>query len=123
MVSSDTVKGDDLEREVYLVRRMAAKQLVDKGFDWRADMYICSLSSRTIVYKGMTNADALGMFFKDLTDPEYAANFCVYHRRFRYDARSLFPPLCDSHHSGMCKGYIVFFQGLCCLPYALPSCC
>lgn len=36
---------------------MAAKQLVDKGLDWRADMYFCSLSSRTIVYKGMTNAN------------------------------------------------------------------
>lgn len=26
---------------------------------------------------------ALGMFYKDLADPDYATNFCVYHRRFR----------------------------------------
>lgn len=36
---------------------MMAKRLVDKGLDWRADMYFCSLSGRTIVYKGMTNAN------------------------------------------------------------------
>lgn len=57
MVSSEKTSGDALEREMYLLRRMAAKLLVDRGFDWQSDMYICSLSSRTIVYKGMTNAN------------------------------------------------------------------
>lgn len=42
---------------MYLLRRMMAKCLVDEGLDWRADMYFCSLSSRTIVYKGMTSAN------------------------------------------------------------------
>lgn len=41
-----------------------AKRLVDKGLDWRTDMYFCSLSVRTIVYKGMTNANVRrGLFF------------------------------------------------------------
>ncbi|CAN0483925.1 unnamed protein product [Laminaria digitata] len=57
MVSSEANSGDELEREMYLLRRMTAKLLVDQGMDWRHDMYFCSLSSRTIVYKGMTNAD------------------------------------------------------------------
>lgn len=57
MVSSETTSGDALEREMYLLRRMAAKLLVDRGLDWRQDMYFCSLSTRTIVYKGMTNAN------------------------------------------------------------------
>lgn len=57
MVSSETASGDALEREMYLLRRMAAKMLVDRGLDWRKDMYFCSLSTRTIVYKGMTNAN------------------------------------------------------------------
>lgn len=57
MVSSETTSGDDLEREMYLLRRMAAKLLVDRGLNWRKDMYFCSLSTRTIVYKGMTNAN------------------------------------------------------------------
>ena len=57
MVSSELNSGDALEREMYLLRRMTAKLLVDQGFDWRRDMYFCSLSSRTVVYKGMTNAN------------------------------------------------------------------
>lgn len=57
LLSSDRASGDILEREIYLLRRMAAKKLNDQGLDWRADTYICSLSTRTIVYKGMTNAN------------------------------------------------------------------
>lgn len=57
MVSSPTTSGDALEREIYLLRRMSAKLLVDRNLDWRKDMYFCSLSTRTIVYKGMTNAN------------------------------------------------------------------
>lgn len=57
LLSSDRASGDALEREIYLLRRMAAKKLNDQGLDWRADAYICSLSTRTIVYKGMTNAN------------------------------------------------------------------
>ncbi|CAM9682515.1 unnamed protein product, partial [Ectocarpus sp. 12 AP-2014] len=91
MVSSETTSGDALEREMYLLRRMAAKLLVDRGFDWQSDMYICSLSTRTIVYKGMTNANALGMFYKDLKDPDYATTFCVYHRRFSTNTMPKWP--------------------------------
>ncbi|CAN0178510.1 unnamed protein product [Ectocarpus sp. 4 AP-2014] len=91
MVTSEKTSGDALEREMYLLRRMAAKLLVDRGFDWQSDMYICSLSSRTIVYKGMTNANALGMFYKDLKDPDYATTFCVYHRRFSTNTMPKWP--------------------------------
>eukprot|EP00903_Cladosiphon_okamuranus_P012610 g11799.t1 len=91
MVSSETTAGDALEREMYLLRRMAAKLLVDRGLNWQKDMYFCSLSSRTIVYKGMTNANALGIFYKDLKDPEYATTFCVYHRRFSTNTMPKWP--------------------------------
>lgn len=55
-MSSPTAYGDALEREMYLLRRTMAKSLEDKGLDWHINMYFCSLSSRTIVYKGMTNS-------------------------------------------------------------------
>ncbi|CAM9585382.1 unnamed protein product [Sphacelaria rigidula] len=91
MVSSDKGSEDALERELYLLRRMMAKRLVDQGFDWRRDMYFCSLSGRTIVYKGMTNANALGKFYTDLTDPDFKSNFCVYHRRFSTNTMPKWP--------------------------------
>jgi glutamate synthase (ferredoxin) len=44
--------------------------------------YICSISSRTIVYKGMLRSCDLGLFYKDLKDPRYKSPFAIYHRRF-----------------------------------------
>lgn len=46
------------------------------------DGYLCSLSSRTIVYKGMLRSCDLPLFYKDLVDPLYTTTFSVYHRRF-----------------------------------------
>merc|ERR1711871_1523737 len=44
--------------------------------------YICSMSSQTIVYKGMLRSNDVGKFYKDLTNPSYETTFAVYHRRF-----------------------------------------
>ncbi|CAM9447174.1 unnamed protein product, partial [Discosporangium mesarthrocarpum] len=88
---SGKVSGDQLEREVYLIRRMIAKALVDVGLDWHEDMYFCSVSSRTIIYKGMTDANALGKFYKDLVNPDYLTTFCVYHRRFSTNTMPRWP--------------------------------
>ena len=46
------------------------------------EAYVCSLSSRTIIYKGMLRSCDLSLFYKDLKDPSYESNFAVYHRRF-----------------------------------------
>ena len=47
-----------------------------------ADFYIASLSTRTIVYKGMVRAQALAEFYPELKDPDYNVNWGVFHRRF-----------------------------------------
>lgn len=44
--------------------------------------YVCSFSTRTIVYKGMLRSCDLPRFYKDLTNPDYESVFAVYHRRF-----------------------------------------
>ena len=75
--------GDELERQFYLVRRKIVKALQAQGtVKPGEDFYICSLSSRTIVYKGMVRSAVLGKFYSDLTDPRFTAAFAVYHRRF-----------------------------------------
>ncbi len=61
---------DDLERKLYIVRKraeseIAATDLPDKGF-----FYIPSLSSRTIVYKGLLLAHQISEFYTELTDPD-----------------------------------------------------
>ena len=83
VVIAGTTTGDELERQLYLVRRKIVKALQAEGTIEPGDnFYICSLSSRTIVYKGMVRSAVLGEFYSDLTNPEFKAAFAVYHRRF-----------------------------------------
>jgi glutamate synthase (ferredoxin) len=83
IIIAGTTTGDDLERQLYLVRRKIVKALQSDGtVNSGDDFYICSLSSRTIVYKGMVRSAVLGEFYSDLTNPKFTAAFAVYHRRF-----------------------------------------
>lgn len=78
----DTVPNEtsqDFNKLLYNIRRE-----IQGGFRKRACefSYVCSLSSKTIVYKGMLRSCDLGAFYKDLQDPRFASSFAVYHRRF-----------------------------------------
>ena len=73
---------DALERKLYVVRKraetaVAASDLREKGF-----FYMPSLSSRTIVYKGLLLAPQITHFYKELSDPEVVSAMCVVHQRF-----------------------------------------
>jgi glutamate synthase (ferredoxin) len=76
-LAADTT-GDELERQLYITRKRIFKAVKPIS----EDFYICSLSSRTIVYKGMVRSAILGDFYADLKNPEYKSAFAVYHRRF-----------------------------------------
>jgi len=54
-------------------------------------LYIASFSSKTIVYKGMMQSAVLPAFYNDLTDPDFATNFCIYHRRFSTNTNPKWP--------------------------------
>ncbi len=83
VIITGTSTGDELERQLYLVRRKIVKALqLDGRVKPGDDFYICSLSGRTIVYKGMVRSAVLGKFYADLTNPKFTAAFAVYHRRF-----------------------------------------
>ncbi|MCS6951772.1 MAG: glutamate synthase large subunit [Bryobacterales bacterium] len=73
---------DALERKLYVVRKraeaeIAASDLREKGF-----FYIPSLSSRTIVYKGLLLAPQIARFYCELSDPEVVSALCLVHQRF-----------------------------------------
>jgi glutamate synthase domain-containing protein 2/glutamate synthase domain-containing protein 1/glutamate synthase domain-containing protein 3 len=44
--------------------------------------YYCSLSSKTIVYKGLLTPEQLGPFYQDLNDPEFESTFVIFHQRY-----------------------------------------
>ncbi|NLE22186.1 MAG: glutamate synthase subunit alpha [Actinobacteria bacterium] len=80
---SPTLAGDELERALLLARRAVGRALHRQRVIRRLDdLYICSLSSRTVVYKGMLTAPVLPEFYPDLQDPRYVSHFAVLHRRF-----------------------------------------
>ena len=70
------------ERALYLLRRRMENAARDLDFPGHECFYVCSLSPRTIVYKGMLSADQIVGYFPDLTDPEVKSALCLVHQRF-----------------------------------------
>ncbi|MDT2388196.1 glutamate synthase large subunit [Enterococcus avium] len=66
----------DFEDRLYRLRRKLEKTY------HAGEMAICSLSSKTIVYKGMLHAYQVGIFYDDLQDEDFAASIAVVHSRF-----------------------------------------
>ena len=92
IVASPSLRGDELERGLYKVRRRIAKALESSETSkWSDDFYICSFSNRTIVYKGMVRSSVLGEFYHDLKNPDYQSAFAVYHRRFSTNTMPKWP--------------------------------
>ena len=67
-------KGLDFDRKLYIVRRVFEQS--------NDNSYVVSLSSRTIVYKGMFLVGELRLFFHDLQDPDYVSAIALVHSRF-----------------------------------------
>src|SRR5215208_2629685 len=69
--------GEGFERKLYVIRR----RLHDAVQDTHGG-YVVSLSSRTIVYKGLLKGQQLPRFYRDLTDPAFASAIALVHERF-----------------------------------------
>lgn len=70
---------DEYERRLYLARRMIDAKVTEAG---RSRVYIPSLSSQIIVYKGLFRAEQVRLFYLDLQDGRFVTQFCISHRRF-----------------------------------------
>ncbi len=73
------ISEDEFERELYIIRRKIEKAVIEAQI---ADFYICSLSCRSIVYKGMFLAESLTVFYPDLLDERFVSRFAIYHQRY-----------------------------------------
>ena len=68
-----------LERLLFESRKKILKTTRSQQIN---DFYICSLSSRSIIYKGMFLAESLSDFYPDLKDPRFISRFSIFHQRF-----------------------------------------
>jgi len=78
---ASSLSQDELERKLFVVRKRAELEVVaaiqDKHF-----FYIPSLSTRTIIYKGLLLATQIANFYHELTDPDTTSALCLVHQRF-----------------------------------------
>ena len=69
----------DFERDLYVIRRRIEKQAIASQTN---ELYLCSLSCRSLIYKGMFLAASLTDFYPDLLDERFVSRFAIYHQRY-----------------------------------------
>ncbi|NQW11139.1 MAG: glutamate synthase large subunit [Alphaproteobacteria bacterium] len=69
----------EFERDIYVIRRRIEKAALAEHI---TDFYLCSLSCRSLIYKGMFLAEQVDQFYPDLTDDRFVSNFAIYHQRY-----------------------------------------
>jgi len=71
--------GEALERALFLCRKRIEKAVTAAGL---AGFYICSLSAKSLIYKGMFLAEHIDEFYPDLRDERFSANVAIFHQRY-----------------------------------------
>ncbi|MFV0292182.1 MAG: glutamate synthase large subunit [Paracoccus sp. (in: a-proteobacteria)] len=69
----------EFERELYIIRRRIERAAAAAGVQ---GLYFCSLSCRSIIYKGMMLAEQVAEFYPDLKDSRFESAFAIYHQRY-----------------------------------------
>ena len=75
----DDEAKERFEKDLFLIRRRIEKKVIEaqiQGF------YVCSLSCRTLIYKGLFLAESLSQFYPDLNDERFVSRFAIYHQRY-----------------------------------------
>ena len=74
-----SINGKTLERKLYETRRKIEKECLKNHLN---QFYICSFSSKSIIYKGMFLAESLSEFYLDLQDERFTSRYAIFHQRF-----------------------------------------
>ncbi|MEO9823569.1 MAG: glutamate synthase large subunit [Paracoccaceae bacterium] len=77
--NSKGVDEETFERELYVIRRRIEKAAAAAQV---SQLYVCSLSCRSIIYKGMMLAEQVAEFYPDLLDERFESAFAIYHQRY-----------------------------------------
>ena len=111
--NNENLRGEELERDLFAVRKKIEKQ--SNKLQLR-DFYICSFSSRSVIYKGMFLAEALSEFYPDLMDKRFISRFAIFHQRYStntfpsWDLAQPFRTLAHNGEINTLKGNINWMQ-------------
>jgi glutamate synthase (ferredoxin) len=78
----EVADADAFERKLYVIRKRTERAVAAESLPERGFFYVPSLSSRTLVYKGMLAADQIEVMFPDVTDPLVVSALALVHQRF-----------------------------------------
>jgi glutamate synthase (NADPH/NADH) large chain len=73
---------DEFERKLYILRKVISDTIYRKRERRLSNYYVCSLSCRTLIYKGMFLADQLGKYYPDLHEGDFETALALVHQRF-----------------------------------------
>jgi glutamate synthase (NADPH) large chain len=79
---NDVIVQDALERKLYVIRKTASAAIQNLRLKHSKEYYVPSMSSRTVVYKGLLLADQVGTYFDDLRDARCVSALGLVHQRF-----------------------------------------
>ncbi len=79
---NDVIVQDALERKLYVIRKTASAAIQGLKLKHSKEYYVPSMSSRTVVYKGLLLADQVGVYYKDLADERCVSAIGLVHQRF-----------------------------------------
>ena len=69
----------EFEKQLYILRRRMEKAAIAENI---SEFYVCSLSCRSLIYKGMFLAEHLSAFYPDLLDERFISRFAIFHQRY-----------------------------------------
>nr|WP_315238741.1 glutamate synthase-related protein [uncultured Albidiferax sp.] len=78
----DVIVQDALERKLYVIRKTASANIQNLKLKHSKEYYVPSMSSRTVIYKGLLLADQVGVYYKDLSDERCVSAIGLVHQRF-----------------------------------------
>ena len=79
---NDVIVQDALERKLYVIRKTASAAIQNLHLTHSKEYYVPSMSSRTVVYKGLLLADQVGTYYLDLQDTRCVSALALVHQRF-----------------------------------------
>ncbi|MGH7128775.1 MAG: glutamate synthase subunit alpha, partial [Planctomycetaceae bacterium] len=83
VAADDGLDQDALERQLFLIRKWVSRRIREESdLAQRLMFYVCSLSTKVLIYKGMLTPGQVTPYFPDLQDPDYKSHLAMVHSRF-----------------------------------------
>ena len=83
IAAADGLDQEAFERQLFIIRKLASRRIrVESDLEQKLMFYVCSLSTKVIIWKGMLRSMQVIPLFKDLQNPDYKTHLAMVHSRF-----------------------------------------